>query len=63
MLNNKQQTDSELQWFLDQLGAFEPQPQDPFEELQQDVINHLEELKDLLEHKISTMKMRNKNIY
>ncbi len=55
----------ELQIFIDQV-ALELEMEDwksPLEEVQEDVINHLTEIRDLLNAKIQLMEMRNKNIY
>lgn len=54
-----------LQIFLDEL-ALEKKNSfdvDPIQLVQQDVIDHLIELRDLLDTKIQQMQMRNKNIY
>jgi uncharacterized membrane-anchored protein YhcB (DUF1043 family) len=55
----------ELQIFIDQV-ALELEMEDwksPLEEVQEDVINHLTEIRDLLDTKIRMMEMRTKNIY
>ena len=60
-----EQTAKELQIFLDEL-ALEREMEDwksPLEEVQQDVINHLTEIRDLLDTKIRMMEFRTKNIY
>lgn len=60
-----EQTAKELQIFLDEL-ALERELEtwkSPLEEVQEDVINHLTEIRDLLNTKIQLMQMRNKNIY
>jgi hypothetical protein len=54
-----------LQIFLDELplekkNSFDV---DPIQLVQQDVIDHLIELRDLLDTKIQQMQMRTKNIY
>lgn len=54
-----------LQIFLDEL-ALEKKTSfdvDPIQLVQQDVIDHLIELRDLLDTKIQLMQMRTKNIY
>ena len=54
-----------LQIFLDEL-ALEREMEDwksPLEEVQQDVIDHLTEIRDLLDTKIRMMEFRTKNIY
>lgn len=55
---------AELQIFIDEATA-ERQAEtfDPLREVQQDMIDHLTEIRDLLNNKIQLMEMRTKNIY
>ena len=54
----------ELQIFIDEVTQ-ERQAEtfDPLKEVQQDVIDHLTEIRDLLNNKIQLMEFRTKNIY
>ena len=54
----------ELQIFIDEVTAQrQVETFDPLKEVQQDVIDHLTEIRDLLNNKIQLMEFRTKNIY
>jgi len=54
----------ELQIFIDEVTAQrQAETFDPLKEVQQDVIDHLTEIRDLLNNKIQLMEFRTKNIY
>jgi hypothetical protein len=56
--------DKELEWFLNELEVFKPIDKvDPCEQIQQDMIKHLTEIRELLTEKINQMEMRTKKIY